>query len=1040
MAFVPDQQQPAPAQPAAASRFVPDAPKKPYDPMTDAPRLPGEEGYSAPRAPQDRSGVMQALKYVGDYLGGLKDAAIEPVAAPGRQGGAVDQFVADVGDVPLLGHAYGAAESATTALTSAVAPALASLKGAVTGIEPTNADIEDLTYSPRTSVGAGINKVASAAMKPVADVAEATGADAALLPLAPELNAISSVPRVPKTPKAAPTPPNMADPATAARAAGYKLLPSEAGGGKVLQGLESLAGPNTKKDFRRANEATTTKLAKDEIGAPSVDDRGIAKVRAEGDAAYEAMSGIGRVQADDQVKTAIGKLAPRQGMRANADIAGLQAQFEGLLDQPWDAGAVVTEVRQLRKEANANSAPPALGAKPDPKKTALAKAQLQVANALDDWLERNAAAVGSPEVAQQYKAARTRLAKTASVERASAGGKTDVRNLERQDDRGVPHSGRLKIASQTGEYFPESTGSVNGPEINVTPDSLFGTVRQFAQSNLLRPIISRLLQSDMVQNRFGQALGDVGPDSPLGMYFDQPAPAAPYQPFSEAPAGSPLPRTSAESMRQANTLAGDLGLEPEGPTPNFPPSPAFRYRGPTEITREEFGPAPTREEFFDEDGLVGGETTYYPPTGGETTYTPRRDLDQYLSADTPPPITGDIPFTPTDLSALAAELGIKLGPDVVPGNLPGGQSPRAAGMAGNLTSPDLNEFTLAEDFVQPPLALEAGPEITNLDFPYGTLEDAPVVPGQPISAGELNLGELMAEMNQLGLRNRPSIANRSPLPPAQVTANDFMDFEAGNATPGQVGAMLDAGYLTGDAAAPRITAEGRRARAQFRGEPEMADQAMQMQQQQQQALGEAFSVQPSLRPGYSVLRGQGDAGVEVDNATLGELFGDLNAPVTPIAATPTRAGRPLVTEQEFQASGGFKEKPAVKQTAPKKSEFTSERNAETGEISIESPDGAVIVRPRGQYLRVNYAQVKGAKRGKGKGVALYEEAVRQAGDQGLQLASDIKVSPEAARVYDALERRGYTITRNDYEIDDDGQLVSTNSAKPIFVVESGPAE
>lgn len=849
MAFVPDQQQPAPTQ--AASRFVPDAPPKPFDPMVDPPRLPGEEGYAAPRKAPERSGVMEALKYVSDYLGGLKDAALDPVAAPGRQGGTVDNLVADVGDIPLLGHAYGAAESATTLATSALAPALASVKGAVTGKEPTNADIEALTFSPRTSVGAGINKVARAAMKPVADVAEATGADAALLPLAPELNAISPGPRVPKAAKAAPAAPNMADPATAARAAGYKILPSEAGAGRVLQTLESLGGPNTKKDFRRANEATTTKLAKDEIGAPSVDDKGIAKVREAGDAAYDAMSGIGRVQADDQVKAAVAKLAPRQGMRANADIAGLQSQFEGLLDQPWDAGAVVTEVRQLRKEANANSAPPALGAKPDPKKTALAKAQLQVANALDDWLERNATAVGSPEIAQQYKEARTRLAKTASVERASAGGKTDVRNLERQDERGVPHTGRLKIASQTGEYFPESTGSVSGPEINVTPDSLFGTVRQFAQSNLLRPIVSRLLQSDMVQNRFGQQLGDVGPDSPLGAYFEQPAPRAPYQPFSEAPAGSPLPRTSAESMRVANTLAGDLGLEPEGPTPS----------------------------------------------------------------------------------------------------------------AGNLS----------------------------------------LVPDEPLP-----------------------------------TIEDFMDYQAGNPTPGQFNKLLAAGYVKGDPVSSRMTSEGHRARRSLAGEAEPEPMAM---QQQQTGLGEAFAVQPSLRPGYSVLRGQGDAGAEVLNSTLGELFGDLNAPVTPIAASPTRMGRPLVTEQEFEASGGFKEKPAVKQTAPKKSSFTSERNEETGEISIESPDGAVIVRPRGQYLRVNYANVKPTQRGKGKGLALYEEAIRQAAEQGLQLASDVVVSKDAGRVYDALERRGYTITRNEADVDPKtGEMTSKNSARPVFVVESSPAE
>lgn len=593
------------------------APKKPFDPMNDAPRLPGEEGYAAPGRPNERSVLSQIGKYVSDYLGGIKDAATAPTAAPGRQGGTVDNLVADLGDVPLLGPLYGAAESATTLATSAVAPAIASVRGAVTGKEPTNADIADFTYSPRTAPGAALNKVAGAAAKPVADVAEATGADAALLPLAPELAAVPNAPRAPKS-KPAPVAPNAADPKVAARAAGYKLLPSEAGGGKISQAMESLAGPTIKKDFRRSNEQTTTKLAQEEIEAPAMNEKGFAKVREEGDAAYTAMEGIGRLKADDSVRSAVGGLSPRTGMRANSDIAKLQAQFEGLLDQPWDAGAVVNEVRQLRREANANSSPPAMGAKPDPSKQALAKAQVSVANALDDWLERNAQAIGQPEIAKNYRTARTRLAKTASVERATSGGKTDVRNLERQDERGVPHSGRLKVAAQTGEYFPESTGAVSGPDINVTPDSLFGTARQFLQSNLLRPVISAVLRSEGFQNRLAPApegpMGwrDTGPNGPLAQYFDQ-RPETPYEPFAGEPAPAPLPRTSAESMRVANTLAGDLGLAPEGPTPDLPP-------------------APSR-----------------------------------MTADTPPPVRGDVPFTPSNL---IGDLGLELAPDVAGEGLP----------------------------------------------------------------------------------------------------------------------------------------------------------------------------------------------------------------------------------------------------------------------------------------------------------------------------------------------------------------------------------
>lgn len=556
----------------------------PFDPMNDAPRLPGEQG--APAQPtQKRPGYLQ------------------------RVGAALSAPATGPDDIPIVTPLYGALESATTLASSALAPALASARGIFTGREPTNEDIADFTYQPRTAPGQALNRIVGTIAEPVTRPLEEFGADQALMGLVPDAVPAASVPRAPKAKPAAPRP-NPAEPKTAARAAGYKLLPSEAGGGRISQAMESLAGPQLKRDFRRENERTTTRLAQEEIEAPSMDERGFKAVRDEGNADYTGMEEIGPLQADDAVLAAIGELKPRGRMRADPDIAALQAQFEGLLNQPWDAANVVGEVRQLRKEANANSAPPALGAKPDPKKEALAKAQISVANALDDWLERNAQAIGQPEIAKNYRASRTRLAKAASVERATSGGKTDVRNLERQDERGVPHSGRLKVAAQTGEYFPESTGAVSGPDINVTPDSLFGTLRQGAQNLLLRPVISAILRSEGFQNRMAPApqsslpFRDTGPTGPLAQYFEQ-RPETPYQPFAGEPAQPPLPRTSAESMRVANTLAGDLELVPEGPTPDLPP-------------------APSR-----------------------------------MTADTPPPVSGDIPFTPSNL---VGDLGLELEP------------------------------------------------------------------------------------------------------------------------------------------------------------------------------------------------------------------------------------------------------------------------------------------------------------------------------------------------------------------------------------------
>jgi len=675
MPFRPDPPPAAPVPTQARGRFVPDAPApaKPRpldadgDGMQDLPSLPGEPSMqSAPLATPKPS-----------YLGGIAAAAQKAQQAR-------------IGQPSIFGITAGDAESAISLGTSLIAPFLASARGLIGGYEPTNREIEDVTFQPRSEVGQANNELLGAALAPISE----SGADVALTGLVPDVPA--AVPKGPRVPKVRETPPapDFTNPKTAARGAGFKLLPSEAGGGKIAQAAESLMGTAGKKDFQRANQKTATQLAQREIGADSLDPQGIQKVRDEGDAAYTAMEGIGQVTADQPVVEAIAGIQPRTGMRTNKDIAELQAHFEGLLGQPWDAANVVQEVRQLRKEANANSAPPAMGAKPDPKKQSLAQAQIRIANALDDWLERNAQTVGQPEVAKNYRAARQRLAKTASVERATSGGKVDVRNLEKQDERGVPHTGRLKIASQTSEYFPESTGAAVGSEVNITPDTLFGTVRNAAQNILLRPIISRILRSDMYQNRLGRET-IVSPEGPLGSYFAPEPPSRPYVPFADA-AEPPLPRTSAESMRVANQRAGDLELVPEGESVELPE-------------------APSR-----------------------------------LQAETPPAPSGDLPFTASQ-PGLADELaaGLDFAPEQTTGRLPGGRAPRAAGMAERVegtsvypelravrgtseTGQALDELSLADEFSRP-LAIEGQPEITNLDDVLRLVDDEP--PPEPPKGG-----------------------------------------------------------------------------------------------------------------------------------------------------------------------------------------------------------------------------------------------------------------------------------------------------------------
>jgi predicted GNAT family acetyltransferase len=108
---------------------------------------------------------------------------------------------------------------------------------------------------------------------------------------------------------------------------------------------------------------------------------------------------------------------------------------------------------------------------------------------------------------------------------------------------------------------------------------------------------------------------------------------------------------------------------------------------------------------------------------------------------------------------------------------------------------------------------------------------------------------------------------------------------------------------------------------------------------------------------------------------------------------------------------------------------------ETGEHRLSTSAGEMLAQESGKYLNVKRSDVESAARGQGHGVAMLEKAASVAFERGLKLGSDISVSPSAARLYDALERRGYEVTRNPADISETtGNYVSRDHRVPVFEV------
>jgi predicted GNAT family acetyltransferase len=112
--------------------------------------------------------------------------------------------------------------------------------------------------------------------------------------------------------------------------------------------------------------------------------------------------------------------------------------------------------------------------------------------------------------------------------------------------------------------------------------------------------------------------------------------------------------------------------------------------------------------------------------------------------------------------------------------------------------------------------------------------------------------------------------------------------------------------------------------------------------------------------------------------------------------------------------------------------ITNDKGKIIGEISGATRGGDTI-----QVVRSDIEDA--ASRGKGYAVQAYERLLAQAQQRGMRVVSDTVVSDDASRVYDALERRGHKVTRNEnVDVDEgaDGVMSNVSSdGKPLFEVE-----
>lgn len=301
--------------------------------------------------------------------------------------------------------------------------------------------------------------------------------------------------------------------AAAARDAGYVIPPTQVRPSLANRLLEGFAGKiTTAQNASAKNQPITNELAKRAIGAKELTSAGLAEVRSAANAAYDDLAQVGAFQVDDAFKESLKKAGSISAqMRkdfpelVNAEVDTL---VEGLSGRgQFDAQSAIEAIKQFRYSGSANKAAQ------DPAKKALGSAQIKIAGALEDLIDRNLQASGAQDLLKNYRSARQTLAKVYDVEKAlnTSSGNIDAKKLGDLLKKGRPMIGELRDIGDFANQFPKAVQTVERmgslPQVSPLDFGALGAISA-ATANpalmagiLARPAARSLVLSNAVQNR-----------------------------------------------------------------------------------------------------------------------------------------------------------------------------------------------------------------------------------------------------------------------------------------------------------------------------------------------------------------------------------------------------------------------------------------------------------------------------------------------------------------------------------------------------------
>ena len=251
---------------------------------------------------------------------------------------------------------------------------------------------------------------------------------------------------------------------SAARPEGYVVPPASVRPTVGNIALESVSGKAALQQIASGkNQEVTNRLAAEAVGLPvgeQITKNALERVRDESGKVYERLKSFGAFSADNDFYSDVVKInaESQELLRAFPDLplAGAEKinNLVNAINQPnFDSKTAVTLVKTLRQQATKH-----FSGAPTAEEQALGAAKRKAADAMEALISRRLTQSGDTQLINEFNDARTRIAKTYSIENAlELSGNVNAKKLAAQLKADKPLTGGLRTAAQFAGNFPKAS-------------------------------------------------------------------------------------------------------------------------------------------------------------------------------------------------------------------------------------------------------------------------------------------------------------------------------------------------------------------------------------------------------------------------------------------------------------------------------------------------------------------------------------------------------------------------------------------------------